>query len=178
MKRVTVWWLATVSLVAAGGTFEAGQVGSSAGVPAVSDSRTVARQAPAGPIGLGYETLGVPKFGQPIDVRITVYSSRPVTSLSARVYGHEGLVILPLGFEVWHRQDPGSVGRILSVTPYVTGSLRFSILVQGEIDGATQAAQLTVPIEVGGENLEPAHTGTLSTDESGTVIISWPALER
>ena len=121
--------------------------------PAVRN-RSAARSAFAarsasGLIGLVYEWLdeGAPgAVGQPLRVRVSVSSAQMVDSLGAEVYAHEGLVVSPVSWAMAGLQARESREKVLTVTPYVAGPLRFSILVHGRIDGQSQAAQITVPL--------------------------------
>ncbi|MYF68535.1 MAG: hypothetical protein F4181_00480 [Proteobacteria bacterium] len=110
---------------------------------------TVRRDTPAGVIGLSYESPTAASLGQPLEVRIAITSPHRVDSLTADVYAHEGLTVSAPSFVAPQVEAGKSVQWVLTVTPYVEGALRFSVLVQGKIDGENQAAQLTVPVQVG-----------------------------
>lgn len=110
---------------------------------------TVRRETPVGMIQLSYESPAEPLLGQPLEVRITITSAHLVDSLTAGVYAHDGLTVSMPNLAVRRVEAGESVHWVLTVTPYVEGALRFSVLVQGKIGGETQAAQLTVPVQVG-----------------------------
>ncbi|MDE0002113.1 MAG: hypothetical protein OXQ29_05430 [Rhodospirillaceae bacterium] len=110
---------------------------------------TVRRETPAGVIGLSYESPAETSLGQPLEIRITVTSPHRVDSLNANVYAHEGLTVSAPRLAAPLVEAGEAVQWVLTVTPYVEGALRFSVLVQGNIDRETQAAQLTVPVQVG-----------------------------
>lgn len=117
--------------------------------PVVPEYRTVRRETPAGVIGLSHESSTAASLGQPLEVRITITSPHRVDSLTADVYAHEGLTVSAPSFVAPQVEGGESVHWVLKFTPYVEGALRFSVLVQGKIDGENQAAQLTVPVQVG-----------------------------
>ena len=150
--------LALVLLVGNGGSPEAGRTLN--GRQTLTDdtahsSRAVrttsgARSMP-GVIVVNYEwmdggTARPTVAGQPMRVRVSVVAVRPVGALSAEVYAHEGLVLSPMNWAMPNLPANESAGQILTVTPYVTGPSRFSILAQGKVDGRPQAAQITVPV--------------------------------
>lgn len=141
-----------------GRTFAGPGMSDDAVVPMPAAPRSAhARFGTAGQIALSYEWLGagVPgraAIGQPLEVRVSVYSARPLGPLSAEVYAHEGLVVSPMNWTIGSLQARETSDRILTVVPYVAGSLRLSVLVQFVVDGQAQAAQITVP--VGGELAE------------------------
>ena len=110
---------------------------------------TVRRGTPAGVIGLSYESPAKALLGQPLEVRITIASPHRVDSLTANVYAHEGLTVSAPRLAAPLVEAGEAVQWVLTVTPYVEGALRFSVLVQGKIDRETQAAQLTVPVQAG-----------------------------
>ena len=179
MKPMIACGLVAVHLIAGcSGTETAGERWTPAQTPFFAKGPTVSPGAPSGPIGLRYESLGTPELGQPLQIRIAVFSQFPVTALAAQVYANEGLIVTPQNFSVSGLESQQSAERTLTVTPYLEGPLRFSLLVQGEIDGQLQAGQLTVPVQVGEGRPEPTPMGTLSTDESGEAIISLPAREN
>ena len=110
---------------------------------------TVRRETPAGVFGLSYESPAEASLGQPLEIRITITSAHLVNSLTVGVYAHDGLAVSAPSLAAPLVEAGESVHWVLTVTPYVEGALRISVLVQGQIDGARQAAQLTVPVQVG-----------------------------
>ena len=111
-------------------------------------SQFAVRSAP-GLIGLAYKWLdegASGAVGQPLRVRLSVISAQAVDSLVAEVYAHEGLVVSPTGWSMGELPAQQRDESVLSVTPYADGPLRLSVLVQGQIDGQAQAAQITVPV--------------------------------
>ena len=101
-----------------------------------------------------------------------------MTAMQALVYANEGLVVIPQSFSVAALGPDQPTEQILTVTPYAEGTLRFSVLVRGQIDGQSQAGQLTVPVQVGETRTGLDPMGTLSTDASGEPVISLPAREH
>lgn len=95
---------------------------------------------------------GASALGQPRRVRVSVVAARPAGPLNAEVYAHAGLVVSPMHWTLPGLHPHESAERILTVTPYAAGPLRFSVLVQGEVEGQAQAAQITVPVP--GEDVE------------------------
>ncbi len=134
-----------------------------------------AMEAPSSPIRLGYDPPGPGELGQPLPIRITVSSPLTVTSLVGQVYAVEGAIVSPERFSIPELNSGMAVERTLTVTPYLEGPLRFSVLVQGETGGQVQAGQITVLIPVGDIDREPTQLGTLNTDASGDAIHSLPA---
>lgn len=117
--------------------------------PVTPKDRLVRRSTPTGVIGLSYDSPADASLGQPLEIRITVTSPHRIDSLTAEVYAHKGLTVSPPGLAT-PRAEAGELAQyVLTITPYVEGALRFSVLVQGRIAGETQAAQLTVPVQVG-----------------------------
>lgn len=162
MNRIALYLLASLSLAADGAGPEQDRAMQGARVSAIAATRkpsatssTTAARSPfaarsaSGLIGLTYEWLdeGAPgASGLPLRVRVSVFPAHAVDSLIAEVYSHDGLVVTPASWATPALQARQRAETVLTVTPYVTGPLRFSVLVQGRIGGQAQAAQISVPL--------------------------------
>ena len=178
MNRMIVCALALFAISLVGGAAEPDQSWrSTMPIVPVADRR-IDRESPSGPIRLSYQMLGEPAIGQPVEVLIAVISSRHTAGLAGEVYGHDGLIVTPAGFSVGSLDAGRSAERILTVTPYLSGPLRFSVLVQAEVEGQTQAAQLSVAVDVVGSTAERTPPGTIDVDGSGAPIITLLARNR
>lgn len=133
--------------------------------------------APLGPLQFRYEILATPAVGQPIEVKIFVSPSLPFAVLTLEVYAHEGLIVAPFEFSVTEPSIGEPVENTLTVTPYIEGSLRLFVLAIGEINGESQAGQLTVPLQVGPPSQLPAPIKRIISPD-GETIISLPAREN
>ena len=131
-------------------------------------------QAPSSPIRLDYEAPARAELGQSSLVQLTVSSALEMTSVEGQVYAGEGLIVSPEYFSIAQLDPATAVERSFTVTPFLEGPLRFSVLVQGATGGQIQAGHLTVPVQVGGTGLQPTHPGTLQTDSAGDSIVSLP----
>ena len=133
--------------------------------------------APLGPLQFSYEVLAKPAIGQTVEVRIVVSPSLPFAAVTTEVYAHEGLTVTTPLFSVTEPGVGEPVEHTLTVTPYVEGPLRLSVLAIGEIDGESQAVQLTVPLQVGSPSEAPTPIKKRIALE-GEAIISFPAREN
>ena len=148
--------------------------------PKTGELRAESPGKPTAPIGVRYEILGRPAIGQPLEIRITTHSNAVVNALTTQVRGDEGLFVSPTNanFAVAQMRFEEPVARTLTVTPLREGAHQLTVLVQGEIGGVVQSAQISIPVRVGDVQPAPKPTGTLSTDESGEAIISLPAQQN
>ena len=157
--------------------------------PVVTEGRPDSLAKPSSPISIRYEILSKPVLGQPLEIRVTTFSKSPLASMTVQIHGDEKLFISPLrmdsavsGLEGQQSlEGRQSIVRTVTVTPYAEGLLRFSVLVQGQINGQLQAGHVTIPLQVGEDRgeLTPARTiGTIGQDVSGQAIISLPAREN
>ena len=179
MNRTNVGVLALILFISVGGVCGPDPSGRCTIEPmAASDGADANLEHPPGPIRLSFQMHGSPVPGQPLEVVITVASLGAAGPLTGKVYGHDGLIVSPAGFSHDGLETRESAERIVTVTPYVSGALRFSVLVQGEVEGEAQAAQLTVPVDVGDSTAQRMPIGTLSTDGSGVPIVTLPARNR
>ena len=110
------------------------------------DAAERSHHTPWGPVRIDYRLTGTQALGQPFSVIIRVSASRNVTGLTACVYGHDGLIVSPVGIDLPDLSVDDVVERILTVTPYLHDARRLSVLVTGMIDGQEHAAQITVPV--------------------------------
>lgn len=133
--------------------------------------------APLGPLQFSYEILATPVIGQTIEVKIVVSPALPFTVLTTEVYAHDGLIVTTPRFSVTEPGVGEPVEHTLAVTPYVEGSLRLFVLALGEIEGESQAGQLTVPLQVGPRSQDPDPIKK-KTAPDGESIISLRALEN
>ena len=177
MKPFAVCALATLAWTLHGSVAENVREWGTVSRSVVVEGPTGNRETSPGVIELSHETLGSAAVGQPLTIRITVLSPVHVASLSAEVYNHHGLIVVPAPLEVAGLQPHRPLEWPLTVTPYAEGPLRFSVLVRGEVDGHPQAGQLSVPVQVGDVGPEHVPLGISTTDESGQPIIVLEARE-
>ena len=175
MTRIILYALVLLAFVPSGGEPEPGRALRTAQRSNLAATRSA---APAGVIGLSHKALGTAAVGQPLRVRVTLSSPFPLTSLTAQVYAHDGLVVSPQRLKVFELKAHEPVEWTVTVTPYMAGALRFSVLARGEVDGRFQAGQLTVPVQVMDTPSEPVPMDASNTNESQNPIIALPAPER
>lgn len=128
----------------------AGCIGSGS-VSAAPRERAAVAGKPVAPFDVRGKVVGTPAVGQPLEVRITVRPSLPMTDLVLEAAG-EGSLAIPAGDS---RQSAPSATReapaewTVSAVPQEAGNLRLKVTVDGVIDGARQARSIVVPIRVG-----------------------------
>ena len=151
MKKLTI--LALAALVLAGsngcGFPEPDGIGRDRTLHAhLTRSGASLRHTPWGPLRLDHALLGTPSLGQPLAIRLRVYASGSAMGISGYAYGHEGLTVQPDEFDLPNLSF-GELSELdLTVTPYLTGTLKMSVLVTGTVNNQAQAAQITVPVTV------------------------------
>ena len=146
--------------------------------PVVEDGAKARRAAPADVIALSYESTGQVSVGQPMDVRVTVSFRHPLTSLTAQVYAHDGLIVTPQNLRETDLEPGESVQWTFRVTPYMDGALRWSLLVQGQVRETIQSGQLTVPVHVGDARSASEPERARSSASAGQSVVSLSARER
>ena len=155
---------------------EVGQVDLSA--PSIAELRAANRiDAPSGPIRLAYEFLEAPRLHQVVEVRVSAEWQISLHSLRGSVHTKGGLAVTPTSFSISDLSSRQTAEQVFRVTPFEEGPLRFSVILEGEVQGERQAAQLTVPVDIGTTHQEMQAAGVLLTDENGEQIISMPAQE-
>jgi hypothetical protein len=105
---------------------------------------------PVAPFSVRTEVVGTPAVGQPLEVRIIVRPSVPVTDLVLDAAGDASLEVAAADA----KQTAPSATRgapaewSVSVVPRAAGELRLKITVDGVIEGVRQARSIVAPIRV------------------------------
>ena len=146
--------------------------------PSIAELRAANRiDAPTGPIRLAYEFLQSPRLHHTVEVKVSAEWRISLHSLRGSVHTKGGLAVTPTSFSISDISSRQTAEQAFRVTPFEEGPLRFSVILEGEVQGERHAAQLTVPVDIGTTHLEMQATGVLLTDENGEQIISMPAQE-
>jgi hypothetical protein len=122
-------------------------------VSAAPRARAEVLGKPVAPFSVRTQVLGMPSVGQPLEVRVVVRPSVPVTDLVLDAAGDASLEVA--GSDA--RQSapsatPSSPAEwTVSVVPLEEGELRLKITVDGLIDGVRQARSIVAPIRVGAQ---------------------------
>ena len=144
--------------------------------PSIAELRAANRiDAPSGPVRLAYEFLEAPTLHHVVEVRVSAEWQISLHSLRGSVHTKGGLAVTPTSFSISDLSSRQTAEQVFRVTPFEEGPLRFSVILEGEAQGERQAAQLTVPVDIGTIHQEIQAAGVLLTDENGEQIISMPA---
>jgi hypothetical protein len=143
----------------------AGCIGSG-NVAAAPRERVDVAGKPVAPFGVRSDVVGTPSVGQPVEVRITVRPSLPMTELELEAAGDASLDVAAADA----RQSAPSATRespaewSVSVVPRDAGTLRLKVTVDGVIDGERQARSIVVPIRVAGQAAQGDASGGGKTE--------------
>jgi hypothetical protein len=137
----------------AGDSVGPASAGDAAGSASAGDPGPASAGKPVAPFSIRYQILGAPAVGQPLEVRITVRPSIPMTDLELEAAGDASLDVAASDA----KQSAPSATReapaewSVSVVPRDVGTLQLKITVDGIIDGNRQARSLVVPIRLQGQ---------------------------
>jgi hypothetical protein len=133
---------------------------------------------PGSPIKVGYELVGAPQLGQPLQIAITVSAGALLVDGAVSLHAGDGLVVSGVASEIRiPTLAAGDAYRTsIFVTPLVLDELLLTIAAEGEIGGVRQAGIALVPIR-----LAPAKARdsvALKLDPIGGVVHSLPGIQN
>jgi hypothetical protein len=139
---------------------------------------TVIQGKPGSPIKVGYELVGAPQLGQPLQIAITVSAGALLVDGAVSLHAGDGLVVSGVASEIRiPTLAAGDAYRTsIFVTPLVLDELLLTIAAEGEIGGVRQAGIALVPIR-----LAPAKARdsvALKLDPIGGVVHSLPGIQN
>jgi hypothetical protein len=151
-----------------------------AATEAVDDPQSAGK--PSAPITIGYNVIGTPIVGQPVNINLEVSSSmsdRPIT-LNYRANDTRDLQFPQAQAQRIALAAFGDAGRAaqqVTVVPQREGRLYLNVSAEVEMEGGTLVKSMAIPIQVGDAPVQQETNGELKQDEDGETVISLPAEE-
>lgn len=187
MKRMILYGTCWLALAAAGcKDAERMTAADTPDTPSASEESAADGQAPEGkptaPIDIEYDVIGTPIVGQPVNIDLSVKSTRGDTPvrLSYRVLDSKSMsfpaaqakeVALRVG-------DTQPAVRQVTIVPQREGRLYLNVTAEVETPGGAMFKSIAIPVQVGSGPTEQEPDGTLKEDAEGEAVLSLPADEN